>query len=142
MPLACKPRQHVFQLRQLHLKTPFGGARAAREYIEDELGAVDDFDLNGSLEIALLGGRDLMVHNQHVGLVSLGQVFQLRNLAVPEQSGRVEDRPDLKHLGDDRGAGAHGQFGQLAKGFGGSCRRRSAAAFEAREDSLLRVLFQ
>ena len=43
-PLAGKARQHVFQLRQFHLQTPFGGARAAGEYIEDQLRAVDDFD--------------------------------------------------------------------------------------------------
>ena len=42
--LAGEPRQHVFQLRQFHLQTPFSGARAAREYIENQLRAVDDLD--------------------------------------------------------------------------------------------------
>ena len=44
MSLAGEARQHIFQLRQFHLQTPFGGARAARENIENQLRAVDDFD--------------------------------------------------------------------------------------------------
>jgi len=72
----------------------------------------------------------------------LRQFFQFPNFAVSEQRGRVEDGTDLKDLGGDTGAGARGQFGQLAKRFGRSRRRRSAAAFEAREDCLLRVLLK
>ncbi len=36
-----KARQHVFELRQLHLELAFAGAGVAGKNIEDELGAVE-----------------------------------------------------------------------------------------------------
>jgi hypothetical protein len=142
MALAGEARKHILQLRQLHLQTPFGCPRAVSEYVENQLGAVDDFNLNGVFEVTLLSGREVVIDDQDVGLVGLGELFQFLHLAVAEQSGRVEDGTGLKHVGDNRGAGAGGQFGKLAKRLGGSRGRRSAAAFEAREDRFFRVLFQ
>ncbi len=106
------------------------------------MGTVNDLDLNSGLEIALLRGRELVIDDQDVGLVSLSKLFQFLYFAESEQGGRVENGADLKHVGNYGSAGAGGQFGQFAKGLGRSRRRRSAAAFEAREDRLLRVLLQ
>jgi hypothetical protein len=83
-----------------------------------------------------------VIHDQDVGLVSLRKFFQFLNFAVSEQSGRVENGTDLKDVRYYGSSGAGGQFGQFAKGLGRSRRRRSAAAFEAREDRLLRVLLE
>jgi hypothetical protein len=83
-----------------------------------------------------------VIDNQDVGPMSLRQFLQLLDFAKSKQGGGVEDGADLKHLGHHLGAGARGQFGKLAKRFRGSRRRRPSAAFEAREDGLLRVLLQ
>jgi len=123
MALARQSREYVFQLRQFHLQTPFGRAGATGEYIEDQLGAVDDLDVNGGFEVALLRGSEFVVDNQDVGLMCLGEFFQFLYFAVSKQSGRVEDGTDLEHLGRNSCAGACGQFGKLAKRFGGGRRR-------------------
>jgi hypothetical protein len=142
MTLAGKTREPVFQLREFDLQTPFGRACAMGEYVENQLGAVDDLDLNGGLEVPLLRRRELVIDNQDVGLMSSRQFLQLLDLAISKQRSGVEDGSNLEHLGHYRGAGAGGQFGKLAKRFGGSSRRRPSAAFETCEDGFLRVLFQ
>ena len=43
---ADEPRQQVFQLREFHLQLAFARPRAAREDVEDELRAIDDFAMN------------------------------------------------------------------------------------------------
>ena len=92
----------------------------------------------GAFQIALLRGREFVIDDQDVGLERLRQFFQFLDFAVSEQRGRVDDGTHLKYFGHNFGAGAGGQFGKFAKRFGRSRGRRAAAAFEAREDRLLR----
>src|SRR5580692_11165657 len=120
MTLAGEPRKHVFQLRQLHLQTSLGGAGAMREYVEYQLASIDDFYLNGVLQVALLRRREFMIDNQDFGLVSLCQVFELLHFAVSKQSGCVDYRTNLKYFGHNRGPGARGQFEEFPKRFGRS----------------------
>ena len=140
--LAGETRQHIFQLRKLHLQTPFGRARAAGEYVENQLGAVDHLDVDSAFEITLLRRRELAVDNPDAGIESLRQFGQLLDFAVSEQRRGIEDGTNLKHFGHDLGSGAGGELGELAKRFRRSRRRRSASAFKARKDGLLRVLLE
>ena len=66
-PLAVEAGQKIFQLRQLHLETTFGGTGAAGKNIEDKLGAVDDADAAGGFQIALLGGGELIIDDDDGG---------------------------------------------------------------------------
>jgi hypothetical protein len=49
-----KAGQHVFKLRQLYLQLAFAAASVAREYIQDELRAINDTDIHFFFYIALL----------------------------------------------------------------------------------------
>ncbi len=66
-PWPDKPRQQVIQLRQFHLQAAFASARARGENIQDELGAVDDFGVQRLFQVALLGGGEVVVEDDHVG---------------------------------------------------------------------------
>ncbi len=61
-------RQPVVQLREFHLQAAFASVGAGGEDVEDELGAVDDFRLDGLFEIALLGRGEVVIEDHHVGL--------------------------------------------------------------------------
>jgi hypothetical protein len=121
-------------LRELHLKTPFGGARAPREDIEDQLGAVDDLYAGGAFQIALLCGREFVIDNQKAGMERLGEFFQFLDLAVSEERGRIRDGTHLKNFGGDFRASARGEFSKLAKGFRRSRGRCAPAFFKACKD--------
>ena len=84
--------KQVLQLRQFHLQTAFGGAGAAREDIENQLGAVDDLDAGGAFKIALLGGREIVIDDQDVGLRGFGEFLQFLDFSVAQQSGRIDVR--------------------------------------------------
>src|ERR1700719_199865 len=51
---ALQTREQVMQLCGLHLETALLGAGALREDVQDQLGAVDDLDLELFLQVALL----------------------------------------------------------------------------------------
>jgi len=51
---ALQPREQVMQLRGLHLKAALFGPGSLGEDVEDQLGAVDHFNLELALEVALL----------------------------------------------------------------------------------------
>jgi hypothetical protein len=113
-----------------------------REYVEDQLGAINDLDARGAFEIALLSGSEFVVDDQNVGVERVGQLFQFLHLAVSEQRGRVDFGTDLEHFGRDLRPGAGGQFGELSKGFGRSTGCSTSAPFKARQNCFLRGLLE
>src|SRR4030042_6562374 len=66
-PLAAQARQAVAQLGQLHLELALVRPGPLGEDVEDELGPVDDLDLDLLLEVLLLGGAGVAVEDDHVG---------------------------------------------------------------------------
>ena len=72
-PHPLEPRHRVFELRQLDLKVRLVGPRVGGEDIEDHLGAVDDLDVELLLEVAGLGGAQVVVEDDHVGLLGLDE---------------------------------------------------------------------
>jgi hypothetical protein len=111
MALTGEARQHVFQLGEFDLKAPFGRAGAVGEDVEDQLRAVDDLDADRFFEVALLRGRQFVIHDEHVGGERFRQFFQLLHLAVSEQRRGVRHGTHLKYFGGDFRAGASRQFG-------------------------------
>src|SRR6185437_12783432 len=57
-----KPGQHVFQLRQLYLKLAFTAAGMPGKDVQNKLGAVNHARVDFMLNIALLGRREFVVH--------------------------------------------------------------------------------
>ena len=64
---SAQARQHVFQLRQLHLQLAFPGLRVFRENVEDELGAVNHPGVDQLFDVALLRGGEVVIEQQKVG---------------------------------------------------------------------------
>ena len=53
-PAAHQARGHVLELRQFDLQLAFGAARALREDVQDQAGAIDHATFQRALEVALL----------------------------------------------------------------------------------------
>src|SRR5207249_6334975 len=87
--LAGEARQHVVELRQLHLEPALAAARPPGEDVEDELGAVERLAADPALEVALLGGRQLLVEEQEVDVLGLGGARDLFDLAAADERGGV-----------------------------------------------------
>ena len=90
--LAGQARQQVIQLRQFHLQAAFPGARAAGEDVEDELRAVDDAARQLLLQIALLGGREVVVEDDQAGIQRLAQLRQFLRLCPGRSEWRLPAR--------------------------------------------------
>ena len=65
---ADQAREHVFELRQLHLPFALPRARAPRKDVEDQLRPVDDLPFQTVLELAQLSRRQLGVHDHQINV--------------------------------------------------------------------------
>lgn len=79
----------MFELRELHLQTPFTALRAGAEDIENELRAVEHGKVHGALDVALLRGRERDVEDEAVGLGLLGELSEFLDLPRPEEGGGI-----------------------------------------------------
>ena len=84
LPQASHPRQVVLQLRQLDLQLSLGGDGMLREDVEDELGAVDDPQLELILEAPLLAGIQVVVDDDGLGLGLSDSGFQFDKLSFSD----------------------------------------------------------
>ena len=83
-PHAREPRQQVFELRELHLQLRLMTARARREDVENDFGAIHDAHTQALLEFHALHRRETFVE-QHQRRMRRGQlVFQRFDFALAE----------------------------------------------------------
>src|ERR1035441_453354 len=115
--MAGEAGQQVIQLRKLHLEAAFAGSRARGKDVQNELGAVDDLGVYQLLEVALLGGREVVVEDHHVGAAESDGGRDLFHFATANEGGGVRSRTRLIHFFDNPGSRAGGQFGQFLEGF-------------------------
>ena len=92
-PEPGEPREQVLELRQLHLELAFPALGALREDVQDKLRAVDDPEIQGRLQVPLLGRGEVVVEDDQVRTVLLGEGVDLRDLAGAHQGGGMEARP-------------------------------------------------
>jgi len=113
-PGAGQAGEHVFELGQFDLQ--FGGRSAGveGENIEDEDGAVDDLDIEGFLEIALLGRGERVVEDDQVDAVAGEFLLELFDEPFADEIFRVGDT-GLDDLVGDRSAGGDGQLGEFVE---------------------------
>jgi hypothetical protein len=107
-PAPHQPRAEVLQAGQLDLQLAFVAARALREDLQDQQGAVVDRQAEVALEVALLRRAERLVEQHLGGAVLLGQRLDLVGLALADEQrgvGRLA-------LGGDAGDGL--QAGGLA----------------------------
>src|SRR5205085_1320145 len=62
-PAAHQARGEMLQARQLDLQLALARVRALREDLEDQLGAAEHAPVERELQVALLGGRKLVVED-------------------------------------------------------------------------------
>ena len=94
---AAQPRQPVPQLRQLHLHLALHAGGVLGEYVQDDRRPVDRRPAQHPLEIALLGGTQLVVEHHGVGIAVIGDIADLLRLARSHVGGRVGAVPALHH---------------------------------------------
>ena len=66
--ICSQPGQRVFQLGQLDLQLGFDGAGAGGEDVEDQLAAVEHLELGRFFQVADLGGGQVVVEDDDVGV--------------------------------------------------------------------------
>lgn len=114
-PGADQPRRQVLQLRELHLQLAFVAARALREDVEDQAGAIDHAPVQRALQIALLRGRERMIEDDDVDLVRVAGEAQFLGLAAADEH---------------RGVGARTSSGEGDCGMGARAGSKQAEFFE------------
>ena len=81
---AAQARKQVLELSELHLRLALTGLGVLGENVEDEGRAVDDLGVHDVLEASALGGGQLLVNNDGVGLHRTHDLCQLTGLAGPQ----------------------------------------------------------
>ena len=99
-PGAHQPRALVAECGHFHLQDTFAGARAVREDLEDEPGAVEDLDPPVLFQIALLDGCHGAVDEDEFDLFGLQTVLQFGDLALAEKMARLR-AVDPDEIGTD-----------------------------------------
>ena len=88
-PETRQARQQVLQLRQLDLKLALAGARALREDVQNERGAVEHLAVEGLLQVAALGRGKLVVEDDRVYIGAVAVRGKLVRLAFADVGSRA-----------------------------------------------------
>src|SRR5215470_13793148 len=110
---AGQSRQQVFQLRQLDLNAPFGGLRALGENVQNQLGAVENFQVGGLVDGAHLRGREFAVEDNHVSAELQAANDDVVELALAGERFRIERRAALNDLVEYGQAAGNRQLAQF-----------------------------
>ena len=98
-------REHVFELRQLHLRLALLGLGVLGEDVQDETRAVNDLDLHDVLEGTTLRGRELGIHDDGVRTGRGHHVLEFQGLARAEVRAGVRGHAPLQQTVHDLGTG-------------------------------------
>ncbi len=100
LPHASHAWQVVLELRQLDLELSLGAPCMLGEDVENQLCAIDDACLEGVLERPLLGGIELVVHEEHLGVGLLVGTLELLELPLAYVGTPLGTRAVLNELPD------------------------------------------
>ena len=116
-PHAPEAREEVLELCEFDLVAGLGGARAAGEDVQDQLGAVNDLAVGDFFEVANLGGAEVHVEDDHIGAGLPAEFGQLLDLALAEIGRAVREPPMLNQLPRHNRVGGPGETPQLLERF-------------------------
>ena len=97
------------------MQLPLAAARSPRKNIQDELGAVEDFQVQSLFQVAKLGGREVVVKDGEIGPGGARGGADLFDLAPPHERRRVRRRRTLHRDAHYLGASAGRQFVEFLK---------------------------
>jgi hypothetical protein len=104
-PAAHQARRQVTELRELDLELALGAPRPPREDVEDEAGAVEHALADQPLEVALLGGRQLVVDEHEIRGFRAGAGADFLRLAAADEIARLGCPAIARDGRDGNGAG-------------------------------------
>ena len=117
---AAEPWQQILKLRQLYLQLSFTGAGVTGKDIQDQLGAVDHPRVHYLLDVALLGGREIVIKQQKIRRHRSRCSCNFLELSLADKCGRVGLVLVLQKFPGDLSAGADGQGMQFFQRFFGA----------------------
>ena len=100
-----QPRQHVFQLRQLHLQLAFARACMTGKNIQDQLRAIHHPAGQRVFQVAQLGRGQVVIEENYISVGGSGNACQLLHLAAANQRRRIGLRSALDNLRRNLGPG-------------------------------------
>jgi hypothetical protein len=112
-----KARQHVFELRQLHLQLAFARSCVARKDIKDQLGAIEHTALKRTFKVAQLGRAQIVIEEHEVGASRTNDAGDFLHFARANQGCRIGPGAALHDLRGNLSAGASHQLTKLRKRF-------------------------
>ena len=113
LPHPAHARQVVLELGELDLELSLGGDGVLGEDVEDQLRPIDDTGGERVLERPLLHRIELVVDEQHLGIVVAVGRLQLLELALADVPARVGVCAPLDDLGDRVDAGGARELAEL-----------------------------
>ncbi len=115
-PLTTQAGKDVLVLGELDLQEALTGAGVLGENVEDEGGTVNDFDVEGVLQVALLGGGQFVIEDDR-GVRGFGLLGDdLLELALADVGGGVVAVEALDGLADNVSARGAGEEAELFEG--------------------------
>ena len=115
LPEAPEAGERIVELGDLHLDSRLARARPPGEDVEDELGAIDDVDVEDLLDVPRLRGREIVVEYDEVRAAVVNLPGELLDLAFADEGRAVDARAGLQRLPHDRGARAAGEELELGE---------------------------
>jgi len=112
-PHAREPRQHVLELRELHLHARLAQPGARGEDVEDELRAIHHARARRVLDVLPLRGAQLVVEDEERRAITLDALLELLDLPLAEIGRRVRPVELLRERADDLGARRVGEALEL-----------------------------
>ena len=100
-PHPGQPRQHVLELRELHLHFRLARPRARGEDVEDDLGSIHHAGSELELDVLSLRRRELVVEDDQRGREVGDAVSKLFQLSLAEVRRRARPIEQLSDLADD-----------------------------------------
>jgi hypothetical protein len=104
-PEAFQARQTVFQQSDANLHYGHTGACSAGKNVENQLGAIHDFDARGLVQIFTLAGVQIMIEKNTFCATGLGQFANFLHFAFADVRGRMNLFEVLNDAPDHNGTG-------------------------------------
>lgn len=117
-PGAGETWERIFHAREGDLEDGFAGVGAIGEDLEDDLFAIDDAEAGEFFPVALLGGRELFVEDDDVGVGGFGLIGELLGFAAAEEKSGCGGAQVNQGAGDDLEAEVFDELLQLGEEFG------------------------
>ena len=114
-PEAREAREQMLELREFDLKLAFPRASTLRKNVEDQRGAIQDFDLEDFFQVAGLRRGKFIVKDGRVHAVLFAERGELASLALADVSGRITRLDFLDSLAHDFTARAARQLGEFVE---------------------------